>query len=125
MSPSPPSAELSWVSPGLLKIRFAGHHNEASIRNLLQRLDAFPGAEKLRGCFLETSQVQTFDTSVRGPGRELLAALRARGVDQTICLGPNPLVRMLASTLAFAAGLPMIFVNSEAEALNLLREPRK
>ena len=119
------SNEISWIQPGVVKIRFADHPTGAIVEDTLRRLEIFVGAEKLRGCFLDAGGVSAFDSSVRGPGRELLTALRARGVERAVCLTVSPLIRMIGSTLSFASGLPVLFVATEAEAMAKLREQQR
>jgi hypothetical protein len=65
---------------------------------------------------IDTSGISDFSPQVRVPGVPFLKALREAGVARLVAIAPSPMVRMMGSALALAAGLRIVFVEDKKAA---------
>jgi hypothetical protein len=117
---SRPDGEVGWLKRDVLLVRFDGHVTGMQVVSLSARVTKLVGSERPRRCLIDTSSVTGYSVDVRTPGREFLHRLRDIGVERTAVAVANPLVRMMGSAIAVAAGFPLIFVDSLDEATRLL-----
>ena len=108
-----PKITLKHPRPDVLEIAFEGHINGKALDDLLKSLPS----DRVRDVLFDASGVTNYDIDVRGPGLELLKRVKALGVEKAVAVAHLGSVRMIATALTFAAGLPMEFVESRTTAL--------
>ena len=75
-----------------------------------------------RAVTIDVSTMKRFSPRVRDPGVAFLTMLRDHDVHLVVVRGASALVRMTASAIALAAGLPFRFVADDEEARTAIAE---
>ena len=127
-----PTHRLDWLEPDTLVVALTGHQTGPAITLLIADAGLFlsrkprfaffdsampSGRSAQSGRFSTTLSVVGFSPNVAGPGADLLGVLKRSGVEYAFASTTLSAVRMMGQTISFAAGLPMRFVATRAEAL--------
>jgi hypothetical protein len=116
---------FAWREPGVVECTIAGHVDGAALDDATAELQRFLGPDgRVEALFVETGGVTGFDPDVAGSGRGFLGAFQERGVQASVAVAPNGLVRMMGSAIALATGLSMRFFGDRDEALVYLEKTR-
>jgi hypothetical protein len=114
-------AELARPAPGLLTVCFTGHLTDALMESLDARLaDALVSGDA-RVIVFDAIGVTGFDVATRRSGLALLQRVHASGAVAVTAVTAAG-VRMMASAIAFAAGLTMRLVATRDEADRFAKE---
>ena len=117
----PGEVELKRPAPGLLEVGFKGYVNGAIIgRGDALVAEAF-AVGKVKVIVFDAIGITGFDGTVRGPGLSLLQRVRKSGAVAVIAVTSTS-VRMMATAIAFAAGLTMRVVATRGEADGFARD---
>ncbi len=111
-----PTHRLDWLEPDTLVVALTGHQTGPAITLLIADAGLFL-SRKPRFAFFDVQGVTGFSPNVAGPGADLLGVLKRSGVEYAFASTTLSAVRMMGQTISFAAGLPMRFVATRAEAL--------
>ncbi len=110
--------ELRRPSAGMVEITFTGHIDGNIMAPAVAALNAAGEREAIHVVVFEATGITGFETSVRGPGSALLSSTKRFGALGIAAIRATP-VRMMATTLAFATGLPLRIVAAASEARDL------
>lgn len=118
---------VRWLEHRVLELVFAGRIDATLVEHLRGGVAAHLAessavASRPSLALIDASQVTDYSIDVAGPGRLLLAELRAGGCAEAVCAVGLPHVRAMGSALALAASLPIRFVETREAALSLLEQ---
>jgi hypothetical protein len=104
-----------------LETRYKGYCSGPLVEAVLELtptlLEEMPGASWL----LDLVEVTGFDSAAREAGSKILKTFKARGGRKFAAIIPGAMLRMLISSVAFAAGLPVKVFETRTEGLKCLR----
>lgn len=112
----PAEVRVRWRNDGALEASMHGYQDEASITRLVEAVRGALDERPARAILFDASEIAGFSPNVRKPGVELLSLIRARGIARAVAIAPTPGVRMMGAAIAFAAGLPLDFLETRALA---------
>jgi ABC-type cobalamin transport system ATPase subunit len=100
----------------VLDATLVGYQDGASITRLLEAVRGALQGRKARAIVFDTTQMDGFSPTVRSPGVELLTLVKSSGAGRGVAIATSAGVRMMGAAIAFAAGLPLEFVETRALA---------
>ena len=120
----PGKARVVWLRPDTLEViysgRITGEEVDDSVTQTREQLVRRPA----RFLIVDCGEITSYAADVRSGGVALLKVLKGCGAERAVCITPSPAVRMMASAVAFVAGLPVTFFAARADALRHLQERR-
>lgn len=115
-------ASAHWVRDGVLEIIFVGRVRGGLISGVTDQVRELVREAAPRAVIIDALDVVDYGSEVRGPGIELLRLLAAAGLREGIGVTRSASVRMIATAISHASGLPLRFVTTRQQALSELRE---
>jgi hypothetical protein len=120
----PGSSTVTVRGDDLIEVVLRGYADANMLREAIDRTRRALGDRTVRFVFFQVSNVTGFSPEVGAPGAELLSMLRKQGVELAIACTRSSAIRMMGQTIAFAAGLPLRFVDNEMEAMRTFSRRR-
>jgi len=108
------------VSPGVVEVVFAGYIAAQLLDDKAHEFYALLRRSPATHFIADATGLQGFEPKVTLLAAQWLDAFKSQGGRLFIVVSANPSVRMVASTLSFAAGVPIKTAASSAEAMTLL-----
>ncbi len=103
--------------PGLIMMGFSEHVSVDDVVAADADVRASLAVEPAVVCVIDTGTITTFSPAVREPGVPFLRGLADGGVVLVLAVSASGLVRMMGSTIALAARLPLQFEKTLDDAL--------
>ena len=101
-----------------MELTFIGHMNGDAMMDAVAALDAAGEKEVIHVVLFDATGITGFEPTVRGPGAALLSSTKRFGAVGIAAIRTTP-VRMMATTVAFATGLPLRIVATAGEARDM------
>ncbi len=117
----PGKARVTLPDPRLVHVRFEGHASGAVIEGTLPELKRLLSTGAVRGLVIDGTGVTGFTPDVSQAGRTMLGLFVEAGVKACSTAVASGSIRMIATAVGFAAGLPIEFVSTNDEALAAVR----
>ena len=111
------SSQVSWLEPGVLRIRFVGYVDAAQTERLVTDAKHILGqGDPLRAFVIDCAEAENYSPNVRQPGVALMETLRDAGAQAGFAVSASPAIRMIGTAVSFVAGTRVRFVGTMAEA---------
>jgi len=118
------ACEVVRIDDDTIELQWRGYVTAPIVEHGRAELARLSQSSPPRFVLHDTLQVTGYDGEVRGPGKQLLLDFRQRGGVLMVAAVESVLIRMLATALGLAAGVPMRLYATRAEALVALRQRR-
>lgn len=112
---------VNWLGNDTIELVQKGHLTKPLVEQEYQQLVRMTTTHKVRWVLSDAETVSNFDASISAAGSAIVGHLKTIGVERVVIVVNSSVVRMMASTLGFAAGLPIKPVATRKEAMECLR----
>ncbi|MEP7120120.1 MAG: hypothetical protein ABJE95_04380 [Byssovorax sp.] len=103
--PAPSEVKVDLVEEGFLRFLLSGESNGELIKRAIDQMRVVVKGRRLRVFVLDAMAVTKVEMSMRAPGLEILALLKASGATIGVVATTSSVVRLLATTLGVASGV--------------------